>query len=151
MAFDIDRARVVFFGGLKVAPGPQLPLESILGDTWEHDDAPDVGPVPVAPFDVAVQPANVHVQDNASAVFTLAPLMVPLDVQLFYTAQVLVGVQVFLSNVTIPANVTHFEANLPVQQILAQLTPNGFVTPGDVTITAKLDDVTKTATLRIVP
>lgn len=151
MAFDTDRARVVFFGGLTVPPGPQLPPESILGDTWEHrDDSPDVGPT-LPPFDFAVQPASVISQGNASAVFTLTPLLVPLQVQLFYTAQVLMDLPVFLFNVTIPANVAHFEAGLSVQQIFAQLTPNGFVAPGDVTIMAKLDDHTKTATLRILP
>ena len=159
MAFDSGRSRVVLFGGMAAAPDAAQATLMLLGDTWEHVDeivggSPGAGPGPGAgeggPFEFSVQPANVAFQDPASAVFVVAPTQEPLSIQLSYTASVIMDVPVFLQNVMIPPNVTPFSVALPVQQIFAALTPNGFLTPGDVTIIASSGGVTKTSILRIV-
>ena len=157
MAFDAVRSRVVLFGGLAVAPDAPQSTLTFLGDTWEHLDETVVGgspggsPGPEALFDFSVQPASAPLQGPATAVFVVPPMQETLSVQLSYTAAVLMGQPVFLKGVMIPPNVPTFSVALPVQQIFAALTPNGFVTPGDVTIIASSDGGTKTAVLRIVP
>jgi hypothetical protein len=145
MAFDRVRSRVVLFGGAALeGPTP-------LGDTWEHVDATTgILPPDPGPFDFSVQPASATFRDNAAAVFVLAPSLVPIQVQLSYAAPALAGVPTFLPSVTIPANVTNFQVSLPLQQMHATLTNNGFVTPGDVTIAATSDGVGKSAVLRFV-
>ena len=147
MAFDRVRSRVVIFGGARV-DGP-----SPLGDTWEHvDQSAAVVPPPVAPFDFAIQPTSGTFRDNASAVFVVPPLPQATSVTLTYTAPALAGVPTFLRAVMIPPNVTNQQVSLPLQQMFATLTNNGFVAPGDVTITATTDDqVSTSAVFRFLP
>ena len=156
MAFDAARSRVVLFGGLALVPDAPQTMLTFLGDTWEHPDeavagSPGGGGGGGESFEFSIQPASAPIQGPASAVFVVPPIQEPRSIQLSYIAAVGMGMPEFLLSVMIPAGLTTFSVQLPVQQIYAALAPSGFTIPGDVTIIASSDGTTKTTVLRIVP
>src|SRR5262249_8128423 len=152
IAFDSARSRVVLFGGTPVPPEAQVAVQSVLGDTWEHiDNAALSLASPQSPFELTLQPALATFADTVNAVSTTAPRPVPVQVTMAYTSRVLMGIRVPLPPTLIPAGLSTHTIGLPLQQIKESLTPNGFSPPGDITISAVAENITKTAVLRIVP
>jgi hypothetical protein len=151
MAFDSTRNRVVLFGGLRTFdPNPS----DELADTWEHVDGSGSGSAPTppdGPFEFTLQPTTVAFGNAATATLVVAPQNETRFVQMSYTTAVLLGLHTPLPPVLVPAQVTSVQVSLPLREIQNNLEPNGFAPPADVTISAVLDGVTKTAVLRIVP
>jgi hypothetical protein len=113
---------------------------------------PSATPValPPSPLELTVQPTTATFADTPTAYFAVAPRGTPLNVQMFFTCSALFGVPAPLRAVLIPAGMANYTVPIPLLQMQETLLKNGFSPPGDLTILAVADGVSKNAVLRIV-
>jgi hypothetical protein len=106
--------------------------------------------LPPSPLELSVQPATATFADTPTAYFVVAPRDTPLNLQIFFTCDQFFGFPAPLRAVQIPPGIANYTVPIPLAEMKDSLLKNGFSLPGDLTIIAVADGVSKNAVLRIV-